>query len=317
MEPMTSAGPMTQPKPKGTVGIVIGAVLVIAGIVGGIALVAGGAVNLTKNVADYQRVSAASGGTMTFDSTGKHYLFYEASAVEVANDPRGYVVAPAVVIVGPDQQAVQLEYSGSRTTYDLNGRHGRSMGHFDVTAPGTYTFRIVQAEGGNVHSGELAVGTTNPNGSIGSILGGVFGGGLLVVVGIVVIIVSAVRRGKSRRPPGGYGGYGAYPPGPGALPGWGAQPGPATGPPGWAPPAPAPWSPPPTGSPAGPPGWAPAPAPAPSSAPGWAAPPPLPPLPPLPEQPPLQPWAPAPDASAPTWPPRPPDAPSPGGETSS
>ena len=67
-----------KPKPKGTVGLVIGVILVLLGIVGGIALVVGGAVNLANSVNDFQRVSAATGGTLTLKSTGTHYMFYEA-----------------------------------------------------------------------------------------------------------------------------------------------------------------------------------------------------------------------------------------------
>ena len=286
MQPVTTWTPEPV-KPRGTVGLVIGAVMIAAGVVLGVVLVVSGVREVVHSVDDLQRVSLTSGGPVDLREAGTYRVFLERPySTDGTGELRFSSPDPRVTVVDPTGNPVQMHSDFVQENYDIGGHHGRKIGRFVATEPGTYRVRVQNVDGGDLR-GAIAVGRHSPGPAVVRILGGVFGGGLLAVAGIVVMIVSGIRRSRSRRPgpgfPGAPGGGvpGWAPPavaGPWATapaPGWGTPP--VAGPSGWAPPpvvvppgAVAPGS--PWGSP-------------PATAPGWAPPPPPPPPPPGPAAP--------------------------------
>jgi hypothetical protein len=260
-------------KAKGRVALVLGAVLLVAGIGLGIVLAVTGVVNMARAVEDYQRVPVPGGGSVELTETGTHHLFFERPDSLAENS---FFPPSRLTITGPDGEQLAVRVGTSTSTYDFGERHGRSIGTFVVEQPGTHQIRVVQSDGdfGFDPSGEIAVSPDSPFGEIGLVLGGAFGGGAMVLVGITLLIIGGVRRSRSKQAS-----YVAA----GGGPGWG---GPATG--GWTPPGPqpwtppgsqswtppptsAPWTPPPTAAPPPPPGWVPPPAP-PADPSGWPPP---------------------------------------------
>ena len=297
MMPPPSAGPVgpVEPaKPKGRLAMVLGALLLVGGIVLGIVLAVTGVVNVSKAVDDMQRVPAPGTGTVEIAETGTYHLFYE-RPVGLVDDPYLDFEPSQVAIVAPSgaQLAIVVD-SNSTTTYDFGDHHGRSFGTFRADETGTYRFRIRAIDRGEGDqfsfgpTGHVAVGRNSPLRELGLLLAGVFGGGALVLTGIVLLIVGGVRRSRSKQaayvaagvpgwggPPAG----GWSPPGPqpwtppGAPQPWNA-PGAPPAPQPWSPPGPQPWTPPGGGDPApAPQPWTP-PAPVdPPPPPGWVPPP--------------------------------------------
>lgn len=339
---MPQAAPVPPPaapapaKPKGAIGIWIGILLIIGGIVLGIALVVAGARSLLSGFDDLQRVPIDGGGVVRIDEAGTQTIYAERPSSQggssfSTNTFSGFGPSIAVRVIGPGGDDITVNSGGSTETYTYNGREGVKIGSFYAPVEGTY--RIVTRNQDSTTTGgswsTIAVGDALELSGIGAILGGVFGGGLVVVIGLIVVIIFAVRRSRSKKRitqasapyPGAYGAAGAgWPAAPGYAPpagpggGWvpppAAQPGPQGPGPTWAPPpAPAPqappagptWQPP---APAAPPSWPPR---NPDPAPTWQ--------PPADAPPPADP--PAADPLAPPWePPASGDTPPPGGSSS-
>jgi len=266
---MQPVGPYAAPKPKGTILLWLGGLLVLAGIVLGVLLVISGVRSISDRVNGLQRVPLATGGPIEISDPGTYRVYLERADLSPSlNVDSRVIVIRAVQVRTPSGGLVALQPDPIAETYNFSGHHGRKIGRFRADRPGRYRL-VVQEFTGSSRIGQLAVGRRGPTGAVATILGGVFGGGAMVVVGIVLLIIGGVRRSRSRRlPPGGYpGGVSGWapPPVPGAWAGApGSMPGSAPGP--WGqPPVPSGW-----GQPA-PGGWAPPPV-----APGSAAPPPSP-----------------------------------------
>ena len=253
-------------------GYWIGALMMVAGVVLGIVVIALG-VSRAVDAFAFPDVVDASGGVWV-DEPGGHVIFV-VGPVRTANQ---FVPIPNVVVTGPDGDTVPTApYSGSRSTtgVDASGmnREAVAVATFEASQAGRYHLSASDLDYGST----LAVGE-GVDGNFGSFALGGLGGGLLVLGGLVVVIVTAVRR--HRRPPTYPGGYGypgmpypgapypgapypgaPYPgapyPAPGSLAPPAASSAPMPGspaqPPGpvWYPPAAPPSGP---GSPAGPPG---------------------------------------------------------------
>ena len=70
--------PQSLPQSKrGRVPLVIGAVLVAFGLVGGAAITIDGALQFGRTVNAYQRISVVSGGTVELDDPGTYRVFFE------------------------------------------------------------------------------------------------------------------------------------------------------------------------------------------------------------------------------------------------
>lgn len=299
MQPMNV---LVEPPKSRRAGLVVGILLIGAGIFVGLVLVVNGARGVADTVRDYQRVPMSTGGSITISEPGTYRIFLEYPG---ANDALTTSPGGFVTITGPSGPVPVLPDSSTQS-YGLNGREGRQLGKFEADVAGTYDVRTI-ARDGDVAFGDVAIGRKGPLTGLASIIGGLFAGFVLVAVGVIVLIVRAVRRSRDRRP---YGGMPAAPPGWGnpvapAVPGWGAPapgqgwggppPGPAGG--SWgAPPPPAagqPWTPPPSPPTSNEPWMPPAGTPPPAGEP-WSPPP-------------SQSWTPSPTSGvgAPTWTPPP------------
>lgn len=281
MMPPPSAGPVAPPKPKGRVALVLGSILLVGGIVVGVALVVSGVVNVSNAVEDYQRVPVPGGGSVEITETGTYHLYYERPPSLVGRDDFD---ASRLAIIAPSGAQLAIVVGSSTTTYDFGERHGRSIGSFRADETGTFRIRTVSLDGegsefGFEPTGHIAVTPDSPFRSLGLVLAGVFGGGAMVLGGIISLIVGGVRRSRSKQ--ASYVAAGG--------PGWGGPPGG-----GWAPPAPQPWTPPGAQpwTPPGPQPWVPPVEP--PSPPGWVPPPVPPPAPPAPPADQAS-WPPAPD----------------------
>jgi hypothetical protein len=273
----------------------VGAVLILIGVVGGIALIALGAKSLSDTVNGYQRVDARRGGVVTFDKAGRYSAYYEENGIRRRSD----IPQIQIVLSGPGgRQTLTAQADGSTSTehYSFGDHEGVRVTRFTISTPGRYQVNVVGA--GEPSAGqpvEIAFGRGSITKGILSVAGGILGGGLIVFIGLILLIATAVRRGRYRKrmAQGGYGGYGGgypggpggWPPaGPGAPPAWPAPAGAQGGPPGWAPPTsppePSAWPPPTEPSPAPPPSAPPPSAPPPSAPPpppgsegaGWGSP---------------------------------------------
>lgn len=259
--------PQATPKVKGSVALWLGGLLVLAGIVLGVALVVAGAHQFTSSFREMQRVSTAAGGTISIEDPGTYRVFLERPDPSGSGGATFTPAAPQVTILDPAGTVVPVGPDAVSETYTYAGRQGRKLGRFQAEQPGTYRIRVTAVDGGSP-SNFVAVGRRGPSSALAPILGGVFGGLAVVAIGVILLIIGGVRRSRSRRPafvPGGFGPTGA------PLAGWGPPPAgggwaapPTTTPPGWAPPPP-----PPAAEPG--PAWI-APTPPPVAAPGWAPP---------------------------------------------
>lgn len=304
--PAAPAAAAPTQKPGGLIGIWIGIILMLIGLVGGIALVVGGATQVADLAKDLERVPLR-GGTVQIDETGEQTIYAErpAPGSGASFSTGSYVDRPDLIITVTDPSGQRVEVTGTiygSETYTNNGREGVEVGSFYASQTGTYEISAAAENPGNFTT--LAVGQVIDFAGIGMIVAGVIGGGFFVVLGLILLIVFAVKRSRARKRiamagrPGGPGG-----------PGW-PTPAYAGGAPyGGAPGYPAPGAPAPYGAPGA--TWTPPPAAAPASTPGWVPPPTVPGAPAAPPVVPVPPVAPpAVDAPPPAPDPAPPaDAP--------
>jgi hypothetical protein len=221
----------------------IGALLIVAGVVGAVAWFVLGLMSLDETVDDFERVALPGGGSVTLDDAGEYVVYAEASGTTPLR-PSG------ITVTGPDGEPVATEvYSGS-VTYGFGGRSGIAVSTFSADEPGQYVVETTSALSAGAET--LAVGPSIGGDLLGAILGGFAIGAIGVLTGVVVLIVTGVRRGRAKRarrpptpPPSSWGQ---------APPTWGSPP--QAGVPGWGqPPPPGSPPPPPPSSPPPPRGW--------------------------------------------------------------
>ncbi len=268
----------------GKKGLWIGAILMVIGVAGGIALVVFGAKSVVDTVNSYRRVDVRTGGSVSFSKAGRYDAFYEHPGIRRRRD----LPPIQITLSGPGGQlTIDSDINRTNTTehYSFGDHEGVRITRFNVAQPGRYQVRVLGEPIGNGVD-EIAFGRGSITEGILGVIGGVLGGGLVMFIGLIVLITTAVRRGRYRRrmsqagygtgcvPPGGFASQGPWTPaGPGDAAGSWSPPAGQPGPPGqWPPPAV------PPGPPGRPPGWAPPPGQPPASGraqPSW--PPPAPP----------------------------------------
>lgn len=233
------------------VGIVIGAVILVAGIRG-----------FLDRIDDFARADLPATLQVEIADTGGYSIYHE---YDGASGDDGYAPDPDVTVTDPAGEPVVLDIYDSSVTYSAGGHEGEGVFTFHADEPGIYEVAATGEPGNGI-----AVGRGVGSGLVGAILGGLAIGLVAVVAGGILAIVVGVKRGRSRRalmPTPPFGGWVPPPP-----PVWGGPPGPPGGPgpgqggyrgPGGygAPPAPPPnpggparpsdgWSAPPPGGPA-------------------------------------------------------------------
>jgi hypothetical protein len=246
-----------------------GALAIVAGGVGAIALFIAGVVSTSRTVDDFARfVAPAEDIPLNFLRDGEYTIYCES---ESTVDGRPISVDPRVcgtvdlALVGPEGGEVVIRSDNTSFSFSTSGRVGESIAKVRIPSSGTYLMSADSAE-----PVAIAVGR-GQLGRLALFIGGGIAAGLAgLAIGLTVIIVTAVKRGRRKRErraatavPAG------YPPSPYAP----SEPSP------YAPPEPSPYAPPPgaTPPPAGG-GSPPPPPPKPGSGGGgWAPPPPPPP----------------------------------------
>lgn len=257
---------MPEPAGKRRTGLlVLGIVLLVAGIVGAGALWAASGARFDDSVKNLARAAVGCDTTLDFAETGEFFLFVETKGVvdgvrgdcqQEGSYDLGEAGAPAVTLTmtDPDGESVELRLR-SGVDYDAAGFVGQSERVATITTTGDHRLQVVAEDG----AGELfavAVGK-DPNDGVALLQGLAIGVGVVGLLAGVVFIVLGLRRRPIPEPAAGPWGQQAAPGWPQSPPGastpppaWGTQP--PTGPPaGWAgtPPTQPPTQPPPAQSP--------------------------------------------------------------------
>ena len=190
----------------------VGGALVAVGVGVAAFLVVNGVMGFVNRVDDFQRVPLGRQGTVIFEGTGGHTLYYERRFSSEGRIP-GFDVE---LVPEEGGDPVALSEYGSRVTYDVGRHHGRALYSFRITEPGRYLLRVGspatpfgQGAGGRegATTGEVvAVGRGLGRGLPVRIVTAALVGLLGLGGGAVLIIVTAVKRhaARTRRlpPPG-------------------------------------------------------------------------------------------------------------------
>lgn len=179
--------------------LVLGAIVLVAGLIGAGALWYASAQRLDDNVAGFARAPSGCSTTLDVERTGEFRLYAETkgSLDGLAGDcsastdyDRDEIANPQLTIVGPDGSAIDISDTGD-VSYDAGGFSGAAVGAVQIDATGTYVLTVI-ADGAQF---AIAVGG-DPNDGVALLRWGAVGlaivalvlGGLLLVLG-------------SRRPP--------------------------------------------------------------------------------------------------------------------
>lgn len=183
---------------------VIAAIIIVAGIGGGITVFAFGVSSVAGSVPEFDKLIATDTPTAVGLTKDRDWALY----VEYPGDE-----APAVTCTAESLDGEATLSSGNTTfTFSSGGQTWHLAYEVSVDTTGDYTFTC----GSDPKAGSFAVGEAV---DVGGFVGGIFGtiGGLIgipcfsLVVGGVIILVVALRRGSSRkRPPARPGAPGAW-----------------------------------------------------------------------------------------------------------
>lgn len=206
---------MSQPHPSAVPGApervgpsgrwyALGALLVVAGIAGAVAVAVIGFAHMSDKVDGFQRVPVPGSADVRITETGGYTVYFEYPNAS----SRMFQGNVNVRLLGPDGASVPLEDYSSALTYGFGGHEGRAGFSFDAARPGTYHV-VTQGDSGVTAAIGRGIGTSLAS-SIFLALGV---GAMGVVLGLVTVIVVAVKRGSSRRRIAAAGRW-AYRPGP-------------------------------------------------------------------------------------------------------
>lgn len=246
-----AANPMaTGETGPGKGGYVLGTLLIIVGVVGGIAWGVVNGIGFSDAIDDFERVPVDEVGTIELEA-GDHVVYGERNGgtgiTAVLGDVR---MRPS----GEGNDELELQRYVAEFSYDIGGRAGRAQYTVDIPEDGEYD---IQADGISGSATTVAVGPSVAGQLVSAIVGALLIGGIGVLAGIVILIVTGTRRRRFRQRSwqqggGGWGQPGGAPPGtwnPQQQPGGFGQ---TAGPGGWNPPPPPPQPggyPPPGGAP--------------------------------------------------------------------
>ena len=227
--PGAPVSPIAQDSP-GTAGYWIGAVAMVLGVIGIIAVSVIGVSRAAVGLRFPRQVDASS--TIVLDHPGGYVIFEISRDVGFAQA----VPTPVVSVTDPSGAVVFTStYEGSRTTTGYDPATGQRR-----RATAVATFHADQSGTYRITASNLPVGSSVGVGRGVDVNGGALalGGmvsGLAILVGLVLVIVTAVRRHGRQGPPGAPPGYPppgyppmGYPPhwSPSPYPGSPAMPGP-------------------------------------------------------------------------------------------
>ena len=230
------ANPMvTAETGPGKAGYIIGTILIMVGVVGGIAWLVIGITGIEDTVDDMEREPVDQVGTIDLDEGGQ-VIYGESAGGDAVSAVLGTVrIRPE----GEEGGELNVSTYEGELTYDFGNRPMRAQYTVDIPEDGTYEIRAAGIPGGAT---TVTVGPSIAGDLVGAILGGFIIGGLGVLIGVILLIVTGVRRRRFRQRSwqGGWSAPGSW--NPQANAGYGGTP---QQPGGWNPP------PPPTGFPPG------------------------------------------------------------------
>jgi hypothetical protein len=182
-----------QPRRRSRKALMWGGLLVVAGVVAGIALVVMAFVKLDDKVSGFDRLDVPDVSQVFFGDTGDYVVYDESIGIPVD----GAVPFSVSVRRTGSGLAVPVEASVDDITYDVSGQSGTAVFEFSIPAVGTYEIET----SADVEAGlaQLAVGRS----VLGDLLRGlvtaaVVGGGL-ILVGVLVALVGSIQRSPRRR----------------------------------------------------------------------------------------------------------------------
>jgi len=217
------ANPMNQPTGPSSLGYWLGGLLIIGGIVGGIAWGWVNVAGFLNAVDDFERVPVGEIGTIQLDE-GDYVVYAERGG----GQPLGLFLDGVRMRPAGQEGADEIEFEPyvSEFTYDFGNHTGRAQLTFTVEDGGDYRVRVEDGPGTTATT--AAFGPSVASDLVSAILGGFVIAGIGIVLGVILLIVTGVRRRRFRQ----RGWLNAWN-GPGGTP-IGSQPG------SWNPPAPAP-----------------------------------------------------------------------------
>lgn len=228
----TPQGPPTPdaPKRKGAAFIWSGSLVLAAGIVAGVVMIAMGFGNLADFVSKLKSVPVPGRQSIHFEPGD--YSIYSSGYSSTYSGPA--VSDVKVTITSPSGEAVPTRAAGTSTNRSVTSGSSSytSMKEFTIATAGTYEVVTARTTSSSSRRGTTTVSTVSIGPSSASALGSSFGlmgggvgaGALGFVVGLALLIVGLVRRASSKprpvfvprgvygMPPGGWAGMG--PPGP-------------------------------------------------------------------------------------------------------
>jgi hypothetical protein len=233
-------------KPSGVWYVFAVGLLVLGPIVGSI-LVGLAFFNAFDELGDFDSVPVDGGGEITLDA-GDYTVYAEGPGV----DSFTTFSSSDVEILDPSGNPVDLSFTTSDTTYDINGREGVAVLTFDAPTDGAYQVNPQESVTLSSNVTDIAIGPGFGDifaDQVGLVVIGSIVGVLGFIVGLIWTILLAVKRGKRKRERrlgagGPHGGF-APPPGPYGQPGYPPPPGTGAPPPGvqgWSPPGQSPIS---------------------------------------------------------------------------
>jgi len=211
--------PMVSESGPGKGGYMIGTILIILGVVGGIAWLVIGITGLEDTVDDFDRVPVDEVRTLDLDEGD--YVVYGEKGGGDANSATlaSFRIRPA----GGEGRELDVDDYEAELTYDFGDRPLRAQFTFEIEESGEYE---VVGEGIRGNATTVAIGPSIAGDLVAAILGGFAIGGGLTLIGVILLIVTGVRRRRWRQR-NWQGGWGGGQPGawaPGQPQGYGAPP---------------------------------------------------------------------------------------------
>lgn len=192
-------------RPRGRAGMVIGVLLIVAGLAGGAALIVLSGANKEETVKKFARAPVGCTTSLEFDRSGEFTLYIETKGSvpdgdgDCANDgvtyDRGDDDLPSVtlILVAGDESEVGLDGTDP-ATYDAGAYAGTAWRIANIDEPGTYRLTVTS----NDSDFAIAVGGDPDGDSTMMLMGGVAAIAAGLVLGVLVLMLG--RRRASPQP---------------------------------------------------------------------------------------------------------------------
>ena len=171
-------------------GIWLGALLIVAGVVGALAFGVLSFKAMDRQVDDFQRVPVPGQGTVRLDD--RKYVVY----LESPDGDERLDTFEVFVLDPRTNQPLPIGGYSSKVTYSLGGHAGRARATVTPPAPGSYDVRVAAA--GDPAS-VVALGPSIGGRIVRMVVGTLLIGGLLGGSGLALLITTSVRRSRAKK----------------------------------------------------------------------------------------------------------------------